>query len=54
MLQMFVQSLVLGAVAATAFVALRALVRRAAARRLGGLPAGEPLRCVQPLDVMGR
>jgi hypothetical protein len=54
MLEMFLESLLLGALLATAFAALRMVVRRAAARRLGGLPAGEPLRCVQPHDVIGR
>jgi hypothetical protein len=54
MLQMFLESLMLGSVLATAYIALRSLVRRANARRLGGLPAGEPLRCVEPLDVVGR
>jgi len=54
MLEMFVESLLLGTVLASGFVSLRALARRLAARRLGGLRAGEPLRCVQPLDVAGR
>ena len=53
MLEMFLESLVLGTLLATAFFAISGLLRRAAIRRLGGLPAGEPLRCVRPLDVIG-
>ena len=53
MLEMFLESLVLGTLLATIFFAVNGLLRRAATRRLGGLPAGEPLRCVQPLDVLG-
>jgi hypothetical protein len=53
MLEMFLESLVLGTLLATVFFAVNGLLRRAAVRRLGGLPAGEPLRCVRPLDVIG-
>ena len=53
MLEMFLQSLVLGTLLATAFFLVNGVLRRAARRRLGALPDGTPLRCVQPLDVMG-
>ena len=54
MLEMFLQSLVLGTLLTTTFFAFTGLVRRAAAKRLQGLPAGEPFRIVQPLDVLSR
>lgn len=51
MLQLFLQSLALGALLTIALYAGRSLARRVLARRLRALPAGEGLRCVRPLDL---
>jgi len=53
MLEMFLQSLLIGTLLATAFFLVNGLLRRAARRRPGTLADGAPLRCVQPLDVLG-
>jgi len=51
MLQIFLQSLLIGALLATAAAIARALLRRAGARRQQGLLASQALRCVRPLDL---
>ncbi|SPE27539.1 exported hypothetical protein [Burkholderiales bacterium] len=51
MLQLFLQSLLIGALLAAAVATVGALLRRAAARKQQGLLAGQALRCVRPLDL---
>jgi hypothetical protein len=53
MLETFLQSLVLGTLLATAFFLMNGVLRRISQRRLGALSDDTPLRCVQPLDVIG-
>lgn len=51
MLQIFLQSLAIGALLATALFTLRALARRAAARRQKIQLVTAALRCIRPLDL---
>jgi hypothetical protein len=53
MFELFLESLVLG-IALTLLLAIgRFLLRHAPAHRVHGLPAGQSLRCVRPLDLGG-
>ncbi|HXW65990.1 MAG TPA: hypothetical protein VEK74_12965 [Burkholderiaceae bacterium] len=51
MLQIFLQSLLIGALLATALFIARALLRRAAARREQIARVTGALRCIRPLDL---
>ena len=51
MLQVFLQSLLIGALLATALFTARALLRRAAARREQIVRVTSTLRCIRPLDL---
>ncbi len=53
MLEIFMQSVVLGTLLATTYFLVSGVIRRAARRRLGALADGAPLRVVQPQDVLG-
>jgi hypothetical protein len=54
MLQIFLRSLLFGALLATVVVATSVLLRRAAAPRYRALPAGQEPRCVRPRDLAER
>ncbi|HYB50511.1 MAG TPA: hypothetical protein VED47_05310 [Burkholderiaceae bacterium] len=51
MLQIFTQWLIIGVLLATALFVLRALLRRAAARRQQIQLLTAALRCIRPLDL---
>ncbi len=51
MVQMFLESLLLGTLLTTLFYGTNYLLRRAVTGRRYTLPAGQELRCVQPLDL---
>jgi len=54
MLQIFLQSLLIGALLATGVASARALLRHAGARRQQDQLATQALRCVRPLDLSER
>ena len=55
MLQVFVQSLLLGAAILTvALLACRVLMRENPRQKITALPAGQDLRCIRPLDLSER
>ena len=51
MLQMFLESLLLGTLLTALFYGTTYALRRAAADRRHHLPAGQELRCVRPVDL---
>jgi len=51
MLQLFLESLLSGTLLATLYFGGSSALRMLAGRRPQALPAGEALRCVQPLDL---
>ncbi len=51
MMQLFVESLLLGTLLTSLLVASANLARRLARPRRGVLPPGQALRCVRPLDL---
>lgn len=54
MLHTFFQSIVIGILLAAMVGAGRALLRRVAFQQRKGLPPGQELRCVRPLDLADR
>jgi hypothetical protein len=51
MMQIFLESLLTGTLLASVVVGGGALARRLARPGRGGLPEGQALRCVRPLDL---
>jgi len=51
MLEMFLESLLLGTFLTAVFYGTTYLMRRAAVDRRHPLPSGQELRCVRPLDL---